>query len=305
MHFFSAIPALAYMVMPFDHPVILHIWGSLVIRWYGVAYLCGFVCGYLLWLKAVKSGRTILTREQVEELLTWAIAGVLFGGRIGYMLFYDWGSFLADPLILIRIDQGGMSFHGGCIGVALAVFFVAWRRKLTYWQVGDLCAMAAPFGLFFGRLANFINGELWGRITTVRWAMIFPQAPYDPTQPTVNLETATLHGLANPRHPSQLYEAALEGLVLGAIMLILYWRGKESVTKKIPGLASGLFLLIYAAARITCEVFREPDAALIMGMSRGTFYSLIMIVAGLAITGWVGVKYIRAVRKRTGAGVKN
>jgi phosphatidylglycerol---prolipoprotein diacylglyceryl transferase len=291
MHMIPAIPALSFFVDSFN-PVILHIYGPLSVRWYGVAYLCGFLCGYLLWLRAVQTGRTILTREQVEELLTWSIAGVLFGGRIGYMILYDWHDFIADPLILIRIDQGGMSFHGGYIGVVLAACYVSWRRKLPPWQVGDLCAMAAPFGLLFGRLANFINGELWGKISTVRWAMIFPRAPYDPTQPKVNFETATLVGLANPRHPSQLYEAALEGLVLGAIMLFLYWYGKESLTKKIPGLASGLFLILYAAARIACEKFREPDAALIMGMSRGTFYSLIMVAAGVIVTGWVTGRYV-------------
>jgi phosphatidylglycerol---prolipoprotein diacylglyceryl transferase len=289
MHQLDLIPALAYFVDDFD-PVIFHIYGPLSARWYGVSYLLGFLCGYVLWMSAVRTGRTTLSRENIEEFLTWAIAGVLVGGRLGYMLLYDFDNFISNPLIIIRIDQGGMSFHGGLAGVALGVAIVAWRKKLPLWEVGDLCAMAAPVGLFFGRLANFINGELWGKISTVKWAMIFPRAPYDDAAPTVSYDTALENALANPRHPSQLYEAALEGVILGGVMLYLYWRGKGGAVRKSPGLLCGLFLILYAAARITCELFREPDADFIMGLSRGTFYSILMAVAGVAIMVYAVVK---------------
>ncbi|HNX05197.1 MAG TPA: prolipoprotein diacylglyceryl transferase, partial [Opitutales bacterium] len=151
------------------------------------------------------------------------------------------------------------------------------------WHIGDLAAAAAPLGLFFGRLANFVNGELWGNITTVRWAVIFPKAPHIATEATVYYETALGSGYANPRHPSTLYEAALEGIVLGTILIWLFWRKNGALPKALPGLLSGLFLILYAAARMFCERFREPDAGLILGLSRGTFYSLFMIVAGAGI----------------------
>jgi len=282
MHTATPIPALAYFVDDFN-PVVLHIYGPLSVRWYGLAYLMGFLGGYLLWRRAVSTGRTSLTREQIEELLTWAIGGVLVGGRLGYMLLYDFGNFIRDPLILFRIYEGGMSFHGGLVGVTLAVAIVAWKDGMPFWEIGDLCAMATPVGIFFGRLANFINGELWGNVSTVRWAMIFPNAPFDPSQPTVTFDTMQVTCTANPRHPSQLYEALLEGIVLGAVMLVIYWSGREGVAKKHPGLLSGIFLIVYAAARVFCELFREPDAAMIAGLSRGTFYSLIVAVAGIAI----------------------
>jgi phosphatidylglycerol---prolipoprotein diacylglyceryl transferase len=286
MHFATLFPAFAYFVDDFD-PVILHLYGPLSIRWYGVAYLLGFLGGYLLWRRAVSTGRTSLSREQVEELLTWAIGGVLVGGRLGYMLLYDFGAFVHNPLILFRIYDGGMSFHGGLAGVALAVAIVGRKDKLPFWEIGDLCAMAAPVGIFFGRIANFVNGELWGKVSSASWAMIFPNAPYDSSEPTVSFDTAQVVCNANPRLPSQLYEAFFEGIVLGALMLVLYWWGRGSMTKKYPGLLSGIFLFAYAFARIFCELFREPDAALIMGLSRGTFYSSLMVVAGCAVV--VGV----------------
>jgi phosphatidylglycerol---prolipoprotein diacylglyceryl transferase len=291
-----AFPTLAYFVDSFD-PVILHIWGPLSIRWYGVAYVCGFVCGYLVWLKAVKDRLVSLKRDDVELLLTWAIAGVIIGGRLGFMLFYDFANFVADPLVIVRVNEGGMSFHGGALGVTIALAIVAWRKKLPFWEIGDLCVAAVPFGLLFGRLANFVNGELWGRISTVSWAVIFPRAEYLPTEATVYYETSLGSGLANPRHPSQLYEALLEGVLLGAIMLALFWFRKGLIPKKAPGLVSGLFLVIYAFCRIFCEAFREPDASLILGLSRGTFYSLIMAMAGAAIVAYATSRALKRLRK--------
>jgi phosphatidylglycerol---prolipoprotein diacylglyceryl transferase len=176
-----------------------------------------------------------------------------------------------------------MSFHGGLLGVVAAMVLFARARKVSLWHIGDLAAAAVPLGLFFGRLANFVNGELWGRVSTVSWAMIFPRAPLDPTAPTVYFESALASGLANPRHPSPLYEALCEGVILGTLMLFLFWRKGGALPKARPGLLAGLFLVLYAGARIFCELFREPDASLILGFSRGTFYSVFMLVAGIGI----------------------
>lgn len=292
----SLLPALAYYVDSFD-PVLFHVWGSLSVRWYGVAYVCGFVLGYLVWRKAVKDRLVALEREDVETLLTWAIAGVLVGGRLGYMLLYDFGGFVKNPLSIVRVDQGGMSFHGGMLGVVIAMAIVARVKKLSFWQIGDLCAVAAPFGLLLGRLANFVNGELWGRLTTKPWAVIFPNAPYLPTEATVYYETPFASGLANPRHPSQLYEAILEGVVLGALMLGLYFAKKGLLARKAPGLAGGVFLVFYAFSRIFCERFREPDASLFFGLTRGTLYSLVMAAAGALVVLIVTKKALSHMKK--------
>jgi phosphatidylglycerol:prolipoprotein diacylglycerol transferase len=293
MHSLALIPAFAYWVNALDHPVLLHIWGPVAIRWYGVAYLAGFLCGYALWRLAVKRAATNVSVEQIEELLVWSIAGVLVGGRLGYMLFYDFGSFVSDPLILFRVYEGGMSFHGGLLGVVIALMAVTRLRKLPYWQVADLAAMATPFGLFFGRLANFFNGELWGKITDSSWGMVFLQAPYDPKGYSVKLGGLYTGMVGNPRHPSQLYEAALEGVLLGAVMLFLYWRRKSWLPQHMPGMVSGVFLSLYAVSRIICEIFREPDASLILGLSRGTFYSVLMLLSGLLVTGYAYLSYHR------------
>jgi len=286
----SLFPApLAYFVDAFD-PVILHIWGPISIRWYGVAYLCGFVAAILLWLRAAKTGRTSLTPALLEELFTWEIAGVLVGGRVGYMVLYDLPGFLADPLSILRVYDGGMSFHGGLLGVILAMVLFSRMRKVPFWQIGDLGAAAAPIGLFFGRIANFVNGELWGKVTDVSWAMIFPKAPLVEAVPTVYFESALASGPANPRHPSTLYEALCEGVLLGIVMLFLFWRRGGALPKARPGLLSGLFLILYAFARIFCETFREPDATLFFGISRGTFYSLFMLCAGITIALFVLTK---------------
>lgn len=297
MSIFASMPAFAFLVDSLN-PVIVHIWGPLSIRWYGVAYVCGFICGYLAWLAAIRRKATHISREQAEALLTWAILGVLIGGRLGYMLLYDFGSFIQNPLSIIRIDEGGMSFHGGMLGVMLALLIVSLHRKIPFLELADLCAMAAPFGLLFGRLGNFVNGELWGKITDAPWAMIFPRAPYIPDQISVYFETAAMYGYANPRHPSQLYEAALEGLLLGAVLLFLYGWRRGALPRRLPGLIGGLFLLLYAAARILCEVFREPDAALILGVSRGTFYSILMALAGVTL---IALTLFRGMRRRSEA----
>jgi len=268
-----------YWVHDLD-PVIVHLWGNLALRWYGLAYVAGFVVGVWLLRRDRLAGRSPLNAVQEESLLLWMIGGVLLGGRIGYVLLYDFAAFMRDPLLLFRVWDGGMASHGGFIGVTVAVLLFSWRNRVGALHVGDMIAGVAAPGLFFGRLANFINGELWGKVTDVRWAVIFPEAPFDANRFAVYSEA--LGRMANPRHPSQLYAAVLEGVVLFAIvrwrMLRLYSGGKV-----VHGLLVAEFWMAYAVLRIVGEQFREPDAALIMGTSRGVFYSLLLLVAGAVL----------------------
>ena len=228
--------------MPFPDidPVAIQI-GPFAVRWYALAYIAGLIAGwgYILWL--LKRAPHIMTRDQVGDFVTWAIIGVILGGRLGYVLFYMPGYYAQHPGEIFFVWQGGMSFHGGLLGVTAALILFCWRRKLNLWSVADLVAAAAPIGLFFGRLANFINGELYGRASDVPWAMVFP------------------HGGPDARHPSQLYEAALEGLVLFVVLLVAT-RVFNSLRR--PGLNTGLFLIGYAVSRMFVELFREPDAHL-------------------------------------------
>jgi phosphatidylglycerol:prolipoprotein diacylglycerol transferase len=203
--------------------------------------------------------------------MTAAIIGVLAGGRVGYMLLYDLEAFLKNPLLVVRVDQGGMASHGGFVGVLLALVWFAWKHKCSFLKLGDVIVTLAPLGLCFGRIANFINGELWGRVTTVSWAVIFPNSP--------TVYNAALHLFTpEPRHPSQLYAAVLEGALLFAYAQWRFWR-----TRTPAGQLGGEFLIAYGIVRIFGELFREPDAALIMGLNRGQFYSIFMILAGAAI----------------------
>ncbi len=240
------------------------------IRYYGLAYLLSFLIAYALLALYHRKGRSPLGPEQQSNALFAIIIGILAGGRLGYMLFYDLTGFLQNPLVLFKVWEGGMASHGGFLGGVLALLWIARTQKLPLLQVSDLFVTLAPPGLLLGRIANFINGELYGRITEVSWAVIFPaSAPGFPVE------------AIPPRHPSQLYEAALEGAFLLVYLQFRFW--KTDVTRTHPGQLSGEFLLLYAVARIFCEFFREPDAGLILGMSRGIFYSLFLAVAGLAI----------------------
>lgn len=240
------------------------------IRYYGLSYMLGFLAGFLLLHLASRRGRSPLGVAQNADFLFALVIGVLAGGRLGYFLLYETGSVARDPLMLLRVWEGGMASHGGFIGVLLAMIWFARSRKVGFWQLADLTCMITPPGLFFGRIANFINGELWGRVTEVRWAVIFPDS--DPGAPLERIQ---------PRHPSQLYEAGLEGAVLFAFVALRFWRGR---TREVaPGRIAGEFLVVYAALRIFGELFREPDASLILGMSRGIFYSIVMGAAGIAI----------------------
>ncbi len=258
--------------MPFPDidPVLFHI-GPLAIRWYGLAYVVGILLGwrYVVALISAPVWGTITPpeRRRIDDLATWIILGVLIGGRLGYVLFYQPAVLIYDPFKLFAIWEGGMSFHGGCLGVILAAFLFARRHGLLPLVVGDSIAPAIPIGLFFGRIANFINGELWGRTTDVPWGVVFPGAGF------------------LPRHPSQLYEAALEGVVL-FIMLRLLTHHTQALSK--PGFVSGALIAGYGIMRFGVEFFREPDAHIgfLFGyFTMGMLLSMPMIIIGALLMG--------------------
>lgn len=241
------------------------------VRFYGFAYVLGFLIGAaLLWL-AYKKQRSPLDLDAISTLMTALVVGVLVGGRLGFIIFYDLGTLLSDPARIFRVWEGGMSSHGGFIGVAAAVLWFSKRKKMNLWKLGDTVIAVCPPGLFLGRVANFVNGELWGRVTEVPWAVLFPQSPS-----VFN----TVTGIYGPeaRHPSQLYGAFLEGIVLTIWLQWRFWmKGGKNVG---AGILVGEFLLLYGIFRVFVEFFREPDAELILGLSRGQFYSVPMIVVG-------------------------
>lgn len=239
------------------------------VRWYGLSYLAGFVIAMILLSLYTKAKRSPLSEDQNSSLITYLLFGVILGGRLGYMLFYDFADFCANPLILFKVWNGGMASHGGFIGVALAVFIFTKVNKIEFLKLADIIATVATPGIFLGRIANFVNGELWGKISDVSWAMIFPRS--------APLNTPISEIL--PRHPSQLYEAFGEGLLIFIILQFRFWKCKTKT-----GQITGEFFILYAIARIICEIFREPDRGveLIMGLSRGTFYSIFCIIIGLA-----------------------
>lgn len=247
------------------HPFLVRFGENFGIRYYGLAYLLGFVAAGWLLHRYHRAGRSPFGLNSISDLMTYLIAGVLVGGRLGYFLFYQPGTLVGDPLVLFRVWEGGMASHGGFLGVILAVMIFARRHQVPFFHVSDLVVSTAPLGLGFGRVANFLNGELWGKATDAPWAVVF----------------AASGGGYVPRHPSQLYEAMLEGFLLFAFLQVRFWR--SPAVKAQPGRLSGEFLLAYAVARVACELFREPDAGLILGLSRGTFYSLFLAGAGLAL----------------------
>lgn len=261
----SGLPLLAYWVHT-PHPFLIQFTENIGIRYYGLAYLLGFVGAAWLFRRYHRAGRTPLDANASMDLMVALVLGVMIGGRLGSYLLYDgWRNFAEEPLGIFKIWQGGMASHGGMAGVCVAMGWFACRHKLSFLHVSDLVVSAAPAGLLFGRIANFLNGELWGKTTDVPWGIIFEHTG----------------GGALPRHPSQLYEAALEGALLLALMQWRFWR--TDVTSRQPGRLAGEFLVSYAIVRAIGELFREPDAGLILGLSRGTFYSLFMILAGLAL----------------------
>lgn len=258
---------LAYWTHDWD-PFLIQFSENFGIRYYGLSYLLGFLAGAWLFARYWRAGRSQLPSNKISDLMVALVLGVMIGGRLGSFLLYHPEQLWHDPLSFFRVWEGGMASHGGMAGVTVALVWFARVQKLPFPHLCDLIASACAAGLLFGRLANFINGELWGKATTVPWAVIFPLSPYPLT----------------PRHPSQLYEAALEGALLLAFMQWRFW--KTDVVTRAPGRLSGEFLIAYAIARTVGELFREPDAALILGLSRGTFYSLFMVLAGVGFVVW-------------------
>lgn len=252
------------MEFPKIDPVMLAI-GPLKIHWYGMMYLVAFVIASWLANRAAAKPNSGWSKEAVSDLMFYGMLGVILGGRVGYVLFYNFSTFVDDPLYLFKLWQGGMSFHGGVLGVVTAIVIFSRRYQKSILQVGDFVAPLVPLGLFFGRIGNFINGELWGRVTDVSWGMIFPT------------------GGPLPRHPSQLYEALFEGLVL-FILIKLY-----QTSPRPSGSVGGLFLIGYGTFRFIIEYFREPDAHIgLYGgiISQGQILSLPMILIGAGLIFW-------------------
>ncbi len=260
-------PLLAYWVHDLS-PFIIQFTENFGIRWYGLSYILGFLAAYLLLDYYYKKGRSPWNADQQATAFWAIILGVVLGGRLGYMFLYNFQEFLHNPLIVIRVWEGGMASHGGMLGSVLAGIWFTRKTKTPFLKTADIFCTLPPLGLFFGRIANFINGELWGKVTDVPWAVIFPASPFP----------------LSPRHPSQLYAAVLEGLLLLIYTQIRFWTGKPK--NRPEGQLCGEFFLAYALVRIFGETFREPDASLIFGLSRGVFYSLFLAAGGIAMIIW-------------------
>ena len=250
--------------------------GPLDIRWYALSYIFGLLIGwaYIAWL--TKRPPRVLNREQLSDFVTWAVLGIILGGRLGYVLFYMPSYYLSHPQEILFVWQGGMSFHGGLIGTVVSLVWFTHRRELPFLALADLLACATPIGLFLGRIANFINGELYGRTTDAPWAIAFP------------------NGGTQGRHPSQLYEATLEGLLLFVVLLLLVRIGRA---RELPGLIAGTFLAGYGVARVIVEFYREPDTHLgfvAWSATMGQLLSIPIILAGLYLVQ-------RAMRKQSDA----
>ncbi|WP_226951345.1 prolipoprotein diacylglyceryl transferase [Rhizobium terrae] len=267
---YEALHPFALLPFPNIDPVAFSL-GPLAVHWYGLAYVAGILLGWLyarrlaangaLW----KGGQSPITAEHLDDFLVWVAVGIVLGGRLGYILFYDLAAVSQNPIRAIEIWNGGMSFHGGFLGATLAMIVFARRNAIPVWSMFDIVAAVVPIGLFFGRIANFINGELWGRLSAMPWAVVFPT------------------GGPFARHPSQLYEAGLEGIVLLLVLALMIFRFKAL---KVPGTISGTFVIGYALARIFVEFFREPDAQLgyLLGtgwLTMGMVLSLPMIAVGV------------------------
>ena len=250
------------LAYPEISPIIFQI-GPFALRWYSMAYLLGILFGWWLAAKRIQKYQIPLTKNNLEDIVFYVTLGIILGGRLGYVLAYSNGQFWQNPLEIFAIWHGGMSFHGGIIGVIIAVCLAARKLKFSFLRLTDLAAPVVPVGIFLGRLANFVNDELWGRVTDVAWAVRFPRGGY------------------LPRHPSQLYEACLEGIVL-FIILNLMWQNKWCRERK--GFISGAFLLGYAVFRTILEQFREPDAQIGFlwgGLTMGQLLSVPAFLGGI------------------------
>jgi phosphatidylglycerol:prolipoprotein diacylglycerol transferase len=253
--------------------------GTVQIHWYGLMYLVGFALFFVLGVYRCRDSWRGISRKDLEDLLFLGMLGVILGGRFGYVLFYQPAFYFSHPLQILSVWQGGMSAHGGFVGVVIAILYFAWSRKKNPFVIGDFVAPLVPLGFGFGRIGNFINGELWGRAAApeIPWAMVFPQS-----------------GTDYPRHPSQLYEAGLEGIVLFAAVWLFSRKPRPT------GAVSGLFLAGYGTLRFVVEFFREPDSFIgleLFSLSRGQWLSVPMILAGLGILWWAyRSKRLRALR---------
>ena len=295
---------LSYYLHSLD-PFIFRLWDNVGPRWYGLAYVLAFICGFALLSWLSKRGYLDLSQSAVGDFVTWvALFGVMIGGRLGYVIFYRPEMF-REPLSILRVWEGGMSSHGGIIGVVLFSLYYARRHKIRWTNLGDNLVVVTPIGLFLGRCANFINGELYGRVANIPWAMQFPKELLEPQNAAeadralaacqqidpslssaeavvqamhTNPNIATvLRGVLTPRHPSQLYEAFLEGIILFALLWFVRTR-----TRPPNGLLTGLFMCCYAIFRIVVEYFREPDAPMIGVFTRGQFFSFFLVAIGFA-----------------------
>ena len=236
---------------------------GLPIRWYALAYLAGIFIGYWYLLKLIAQPGAPMARRHADDMIFYAMLGIILGGRLGYVLFYNLGNYIQKPLEIFKLWDGGMSLHGGVIGVLVAIWYVTKKEKLSFLRFCDYIACVVPFGLFFGRLANFVNGELWGRATTVPWAIIFPGS-----------------GTMDPRHPSQLYEAGLEGIVMMAVLAFFFWRTDARYK---PGFLFGMAAIIYGLSRFAVEFVREPDVqlgTLSWGLTMGQTLTIPMLLIG-------------------------
>lgn len=245
--------------------------GWFQLRWYSLAYLVGIVLGWWYLLKLLRAPGAPMARRHADDLVFYATLGVILGGRLGYVLFYKPMEYLANPIEIVRLWDGGMSFHGGVIGVSLGILWMARKHGLDWLRVHDYVACCVPFGLGLGRLANFVNGELWGGVTNVPWAVRFPEV------------IDGMLVLGPPRHPSQLYEAILEGLVLFLVLWFMFWKTRARYQ---PGRLVGAFLLVYGVSRFAVEFIRQPDSHLVefaqaTHLHMGQWLSLPMILGGL------------------------
>jgi phosphatidylglycerol:prolipoprotein diacylglycerol transferase len=252
-------------------PVALDL-GFFELRWYSLAYLAGIFIGYWYLLRLLKEPGAPMARRHADDLVFYAALGIILGGRIGYVLFYNLGYYLQNPVDILKLWDGGMSFHGGVIGTTLGILYLARKEKLPWLRIHDYVACCVPFGLFFGRLANFVNHELWGAETSVPWAVRFPEIAA--TGETI---------LGPPRHPTQLYEAGLEGLLLFAILWWMFWKTQARYE---PGKLVGAFIFFYGLFRFAVEFVREPDSQLVefaqaTGLHMGQWLSLPMIIGGI------------------------